>query len=120
VDQLLHRRFVFVFDPLRLKAGALFPDQLQSRDSSFSFTRQQVAPFLQKRSCPEGLMGCLANDRKRYGISALRMPGLAQNVKAQKLDVHRDRKAVAAEELSAGGLLEHFTIVATPRRVYIR
>jgi hypothetical protein len=91
VDQLLHRRFVFVFEPLRLKAGSLSLDQLRAmkarlrspvspwlvldgkllsavlrhievcRPSSLETwvrwrcDRQQVAPFPQKRSCPERL-----------------------------------------------------------------
>ena len=40
-------------------------------------------------------------DLNWYGISALRMLGLAQNVKVQKLDAQEDRKAELEEELAA-------------------
>jgi stearoyl-CoA desaturase (delta-9 desaturase) len=40
-------------------------------------------------------------DLNWYGISALRTLGLEQNVKAQKLDSHGNRKAEIPQELAA-------------------
>ena len=45
MDQLLHRRFIFVFEPRRLKAGSLSLDQLQSHDRSSFFTCVALARF---------------------------------------------------------------------------